>query len=157
MRMASGRVLSRPPPRVPTPARSGTGGKLQEKFLNPPLTQGGNRANIAVMRHSPLAGLTRTRAETFRELLRFLGREGRYPTGAELAEALGRTPDATWAMLRALARHGLVERREGVYTLTPAGLELAGALGTTVWRGDEEVQTALRLLGVGHAAEEDRR
>jgi hypothetical protein len=50
-----------------------------------------------------------------------------------------------------------VERREGVYTLTPAGLELAGALGTTVWRGDEEVQTALRLLGVGHAAEEDRR
>ena len=109
------------------------------------------------MRHSPLAGLTRNRAETFRGLLRFLGREGRYPTGAELAEALGRTPDATWAMLRALARHGLVERREGVYTLTLAGLELAGALGTTVWRGDEEVQTALRLLGVGHAAEEDRR
>jgi Mn-dependent DtxR family transcriptional regulator len=60
-------------------------------------------------------------------------------------------------MLRALARHGLVERREGVYTLTPAGLELAGALGTTVWREDEAVQTALRLLGVGHAAEEDRR
>jgi DNA-binding MarR family transcriptional regulator len=155
--MASGRALSRPSLRVPTSARSGTGGKLREKFLNLPLTQEGNRANIAVMRHSPLAGLTRTRTETFRELLRFLGREGRYPTGAELAEALGRTPEATWAMLRALARHGLVERREGVYTLTPAGLELAGALGTTVWRGDDEIQTALRLLGVGHAAEEDRR
>jgi DNA-binding MarR family transcriptional regulator len=154
--MAYRRALSRPPLRVPTPARSGTGGKLREKFLNLSLTKEGNRANIAVMRHSPLAGLTRTRAETFRELLRFLGREGRYPTGAELAEALGRTPDATWAMLRALARHGLVERREGVYTLTPAGLELAGALGTTVWRGDNEVQTALRLLGVGHAAEDRR-
>jgi len=109
------------------------------------------------MRHSPLAGLTRTRAETFRELLRFLGREGRYPSGAELATALGRTPDATWAMLRALARHGLVERREGVYTLTPVGVELARTLGTTVWREDEDVHVALRLLGVGHAAEEDRR
>jgi len=154
--MASRRALSRPPPRVPTSARSGAGGKLREKFLNTPLTKGSNRVNFTVMRHSPLAGLTRTRAETFRELLRFLGREGRYPTGAELAEALRRTPEATWAMLRALARHGLVERREGVYTLTPAGLELAGALGTTVWRGDEEVQTALRLLGVGHAAEDRR-
>ena len=109
------------------------------------------------MRHSPLAGLTRTRAETFRELLRFLGREGRYPTGAELAEALGRTPDATWAMLRALTRHGLVERHEGLYVLTPAGVELAGALGTTVWRGDDQVQTALRLLGVGHDATTDGR
>jgi len=50
-----------------------------------------------------------------------------------------------------------VERREGVYTLTPAGVELARTLGTTVWREDEDVHVALRLLGVGHAAEEDRR
>ena len=109
------------------------------------------------MRHSPLVALTRTRARTFQSLLRFLARDGRYPTGVELATALGRSPHATWAMLRALARHGLVERREGVYTLTPAGVELARTLGTTVWREDEDVQVALRLLGVGHAAEEDRR
>jgi len=108
------------------------------------------------MRHSPLAGLTQMRAQTFQSLLRFLAREGRYPTGVELAKALGRSPHATWAMLRALTRHGLVERHEGVYVLTPAGVELARALGTTVWRGDEEVQTALQLLGVGHAAEDRR-
>ena len=109
------------------------------------------------MRHSPLVALTRTRARTFQSLLRFLAREGRYPTGVELATALGRSPHATWAMLRALTRYGLVERREGVYTLTPAGVELARTLGTTVWRGDEEVQTALRLLGVGHDAATDGR
>jgi DNA-binding IclR family transcriptional regulator len=109
------------------------------------------------MRHSSLVALTRTRAQTFESLLRFLAREGRYPTGVELARELGRSPHATWAMLRALARHGLVERHEGLYVLTPAGVELAGALGTTVWREDDAVQTALRLLGVGHAAEEDRR
>jgi DNA-binding IclR family transcriptional regulator len=108
------------------------------------------------MRHSPLAGLTQMRTRTFQSLLRFLAREGRYPTGVELAKVLGRSPHATWAMLRALARHGLVERHEGVYVLTPAGVELARALGTTVWRGDEEVQTALQLLGVGHAAEDRR-
>jgi len=109
------------------------------------------------MRHSPLVALTRTRARTFQSLLRFLAREGRYPTGVELATALGRSPHATWAMLRALTRYGLVERREGVYTLTPAGVELARTLGTTVWRGDDEIQTALRLLGVGHDAATDRR
>ncbi|WP_259331500.1 LexA family protein [Thermus thermophilus] len=109
------------------------------------------------MRPSPIAGLTRRRQEVFRGILRFLATEGRYPTGVELAHALGRTPDATWAMLRALTREGLVERREGQYVLTPAGLEVAAALGTTVWRGDEEVQTALKLLGVSHAAIEDGR
>jgi len=108
------------------------------------------------MRTLPLAGLTRMRQTAFRALLAFLAREGRYPTGVELAEALGRTPDATWAILRALAREGLVERHERRYALTQAGLELAAALGATVWRGDEEVQTALKLLGVGHAAEDRR-
>ncbi len=109
------------------------------------------------MRPSPIAGLTRTRQAVFRGILGFLAREGRFPTGVELAEALGRTPDATWGILRALAREGLVERHEGQYVLTPTGLEVAAALGTTVWFGDEEVQTALRLLGVGHAAVEERR
>ena len=109
-----------------------------------------------MMRASSLAALTRTRQLIFRALLAFLAREGRYPTGVELAEALGRAPNATRALLRTLAREGLVERREGRYALTQAGLELAAALVATVWRGDEEIETALRLLGVGHAAEDRR-
>ncbi len=56
------------------------------------------------MRPSPIAGLTRTRQAVFRGILEFLAREGRFPTGVELAEVLGRTPDATWGILRALAR-----------------------------------------------------
>jgi len=154
--MASGRALSRPSPRVPTSARGGAGGKLREKFPKPHLTKSDIRVNVTAMRHSSLVVLTRTRAQTFESLLRFLAREGRYPTGVELARELGRSPHATWAMLRALARHGLVERHKGLYVLTPAGVELAGALGTTVWRGDEEIQAVLRLLGVGHAATDRR-
>jgi len=108
---------------------------------------------MTLMPEATLAALTRKRQAAFRALLAFVARHGRFPTGKEVAELLGRTEDATWYYLRALGRSGLVERRSGQYVLTPEGLRLASALGETAWREDEEVQTALRLLRSQHAAE----
>ncbi|MFN3368334.1 MAG: hypothetical protein ACK4G4_09190 [Thermus sp.] len=102
----------------------------------------------------PLADLTRVRQQAFRGILVHLARTGRFPTGKELAVLLGRTDDATWYALRALGRLGLLERRSGQYALTPRGLRLAVVLGETVWREDEEVQKALRLLRGRDAAED---
>lgn len=109
--------------------------------------------NMQLMPEVPFAELTQNRQRTFKALLIFLARNGRFPTGKELVPLLGQTEDTTWYYLRTLARLGLVERRSGQYVLTPKGLRLALLLGETVWREDEEVQRALRLLGSEDAAE----
>ena len=103
-----------------------------------------------------LASLTAKRQETLKALLAFLAREGRFPTGQELAGTMGINPDSVWYRLRALSREGLVSRKGGVYTLTEKGLATVQALGSSVWKDDEEVQKALRLLGYGSAAEDKR-
>ncbi|WP_409605644.1 winged helix-turn-helix transcriptional regulator [Thermus sp.] len=112
--------------------------------------------SLVEMPQVPLASLTRERQEILKALLGFLAREGRFPRGQELAQSMGLTPDSTWYRLRALTREGIVSRERGVYTLTERGLAVAKALGSTVWKDDEEVGTALRLLGYGSAPEDGR-
>jgi len=93
----------------------------------------------------------------FREFLVFLGRVGRYPTGLELAEIMGRSTHATWYALRALVQEGVLARQGVRYSLTPEGVDLALSLGETAWREDDEVQKTLRLLVGANAAVEDGR
>lgn len=103
-----------------------------------------------------LASLTAKRQEALRDVLLFLGRHGRYPTGPELAEFTGLNHDTAWYRLRALSREGLLTRKGRIFVLTEKGLAVAQALGSTLWKEDEEVQRALRLLEYGRAAEEER-
>lgn len=103
-----------------------------------------------------LASLTAKRQEALRDLLLFLAKHGRYPTGPELAEFTGLNYDKAWYRLRVLSEEGLLTRRKRLFVLTEKGLAVAQALGSTLWKEDEEVQTALRLLGHGRAADEER-
>lgn len=86
-----------------------------------------------------------------KNLVLFLGSEGRYPSIKDLALRTGLTRLTVWLCLKALAEDGVLEKpshkgKKTPYTLSPLGMELVRRLSTTAWAGEERVGMALSLL-----------